>query len=173
MNGAFNVRHTPYPLQFLYYGTTFSSGYEVILSGSATIYLQGKTGSDRLVHFFPRTMTHNGTDVSVYLCEAPTFTADGTASATAYNMNRESAKTAQFTIYTNPPDATDDGLVLGLTRIFAATGGVGQATAAALVAAAGLERIMKKNTDYALKIVNNVTASTTFVVSWTWYESGN
>ena len=173
MPGAFTIRDTPYLVQFLYYGTAFSAGLEFILSGSATVYLQGKTGADRLVHFLPRTMTHNGTDVSVALCEAPTFTADGTASITIYNMNRESAKTAEFTLFSNPPDATDDGICISSGRIFASSGGVGQATSAGILVGTGLERIMKKNTDYALKFVNNVTAATTFVVNWSWYESGN
>ena len=173
MNSAHVFRNTPYLVQFLYYGTVFNADFILPLSGNATVYIQGKTGNDRIVHFLSRRMTHNGTDVTVELFEAPTFTADGTAVVTAYNGNRLTVKTAEYTIYSNPPDPTNDGTCISYDRIFGASGGVGQATSASALSITGLERVMKKNTDYALKVTNNVTDSSTFIFNWQWYESGN
>lgn len=172
MDGAFIVRNTPYLVQFLYYGVVFSADLELVLSANATVYIQGKTGSDRIVHFISRNMRHNGVDVTVELCESATFTANGTASVTAYNSNRLSIKSAEFTIYSNPPNPTDDGTCIGYDRIFGAAGGVGQATSSAGLVVAGIERIMKKNADYALKITN-ASAAATLLINWQWYESGN
>lgn len=169
---SFIARNTPYLVQFLYYGTVFGTATEISLSANATVYIQGKTGNGRIVHFLSREMVHDGTDILIELLESPTFTADGTATITAYNNNRLSAKTAGFTIYSNPPDATNDGTCIGYNRIFGSAAGVGQATTAAGLTVSGLERMMKKNTDYALKITN-ASAATTLVLNWQWYESGN
>jgi len=173
MKDIFLVRDTPYPLQFLYYGTVFESFHEVTASSNATIYLQVKTGSSRLVHWLYMSIIHNSVDVSLSLCEAPTFTANGTASITANNYNRESSVTAQMITYSNPPDPTGQGTCISYNRIFGASGGVGQATAAAGLNISGIERLMKRNTDYTLKIKNNTTATTSVALNWSWYESGN
>lgn len=167
------VRATPYKVQFLYYGTAYTSHLEVILSSNETLYLQGKSGADRIIHLTRTTFSHNGTDVSFYIYENPTFTADGTTQVAAINHNRQSSYTAQFTVYSDAPTPTSDGTMLVLDRIFGATGGVGQAVSAASLTEEGTEILFKKNTDYMLKVTNNVTADTTLVASWEWFESGN
>lgn len=173
MNNAFEIRSTPYIVQFLYYGTVFSSHAELTLSGSSTAYMQGQTGTDRLIHFLSTDFSHNGTDLTFSIYENPTFTANGTASITAINHNRESAKTAQFTSFSNPPTPTNDGTLISQNRLFAASGGVGQSTSAGALSIPEIELVFKKNTDYALKVVNNTTSSTTVHINWTWFESGN
>ena len=174
MINPFVVRDTHYIVQFLFEGLVFGAVAEITLSGNATYYLQGKTGSNRLVHFISRTMAHNGTDVTVEQYENPTLTANGTILVTAKNSNRESAKTAEFTIYSNPPVPTSDGILVAKDRIFGATGGVGSnAVSAATLSITGIERILKKGEDYVLKFINNTTATTTLVLSLLWYESSN
>lgn len=167
------VRETPYIVQFLYFGTVFTSHAEVTLSGNATMYLQGKIGNDRLIHFTSVDFNHNGTDVTFEIYENPTFTADGTTPISAINHNRESAMTAQFTTYSDPPTPTVAGTLITKDRIFGASGGVGQSVAAASLSSSGIEFLFKRGVDYALKVTNNTTASTTFLAHWEWFESGN
>lgn len=167
------VRNTPYIVQFLYYGTVFSSHAEITLSGNATLYLQGKTGTSRIVHFTNTSFAHNGTDITFEIYENSVFTANGTIQVAAINHNRESTVTAQFTAYTNPPVPTSDGTLLTKERIFGSSGGVGQSVSAAALSTAGTEFMFKRNIDYALKVTNNTTASTTFIAHWDWFESGN
>jgi len=173
MNIPFVIRNTPYVIQYLYYGTLFTSSMQSTITASGTLYMQGKTGTDRLIHFLSLQFSHNGTDVSFEIYEDPTFTADGTALVSAINQNRESIKTAQWTAYSDPPIPTAGGTLISRDRIFGSSGGVGQSVSAAALTIAGIERIMKKDTDYSLKIINNAAIDTTFLVNWQWYESGN
>jgi hypothetical protein len=173
LNTPFVVRDTPYIVQFLYYGTVFGSVVESTITGSGTLYLQGKSGADRVVHFQTMNFNHNGTDVSFEIYESSVFTANGTTTINAINQNRNSAKTAQFTAYSDPPTPTSDGTLITKERIFGTSGGVGQSVSAATLDILGTEIILKKNTDYSMKIINHTTANTSFVVHWNWFESGN
>lgn len=173
MNCSFLVRNTPYIVQFLYYGTLFSSVSEATITASGTLYMQGKTSSNRTIHFLNTSFAHNGTDITFSIFEGSTFTANGTTVIPSINQNRLSAKTSEFVTYSDPPNPTVEGTLLTKDRIFGSSGGVGQSVSAAALNIPNIEIIFKKNTDYALKVVNNTAVDTKFIVHWTWFESGN
>lgn len=172
MYSPFVVRNTPYIVQFLYYGTVFSSSFESTVSAGQTSYMQGITGSDKLVHFVNTRFAHDGIDMTFLIYEDSVFSANGTASVTAINHNRNSVKTAEFTTYSNPPIPTSEGTLISHDRIFGSSAGKDTFSAATL-ATEQIELIFKKDTVYSLKMINNSTAITTVDIHWTWFESGN
>lgn len=172
MHNPFVVRDTPYIVQFLYYGTVFSSFVDATMTAGGTAYMQGITGANRLVHFTSIYYTHNGTDVIFEIYENSIFSANGTIVNPAVNQNRNSAKTAELVTYSNPPIPTSIGTLISHDRILASTAGKDTVSAASL-ASPGVEILFKKSTNHALKIVNNSTSNVTLSIQWQWFESGN
>ena len=98
--------------------------------------------------------------VSVFLYEAPTTTANGTA-LTVYNRNRNSANTPLATVYSGPT-VTAVGTLLDVELA-----GSGQKVGGE--SRGGLEWILKSNTKYLIRRVIG-TNSATVVFKIKWYE---
>jgi hypothetical protein len=133
-----------------------------------TVYIHGRTDIDKDVHFLSRKMIYNPTsiDITVSLYENAIISSASGTIVPSINMDRMSLETASFTIYPNPPSPINNGNILSTNRLFTGL----ELPVPAPDLSNGVERIMRKNEDYLLKIVNNATAITTLTFNWLWKE---
>lgn len=131
------------------------------------MWLSFTTPSERLVHGISRRLIPDVGDVYFRLYEGATISYAGQAT-TSYNFNRNSAKT---------PSAFFKKNVL-------ASGGAkieqlfmpGQATSSPATyypVFEETEREYKKDTTYAIQLLNSASSSVTIQYQFVWYESGN
>src|SRR5574341_909987 len=164
---VFSGRETPYLSQFMFTGNMYLLNSVRSIGSTSTIYIQGKFGPNKLFHTIERKHSFNaGGPFTIDLLEAPTLT-DGTTEAFAVNMNRLSTKTHEARFFSNPTGVSG-GTIIDTLYIPAA--GTGANTTGTGVS--GAERILKRSTDYVIRITNAGAAST-FYTSVLFYESGN
>jgi len=164
---VFLGRETPYLAHHMFDGDMYILSSIRSVGAGATVYIQGKFGATKLFHTIERRHTfEGGGPYTIDLIEAPTIT-DGTTAAFAANMNRQSANTHEAQFFSDPT-AISGGTIID--TIYMPAAGLGSQTIGAGVV--GIERMLKKSTDYVIRIVNAGAAST-FYTSVLFYESGN
>lgn len=164
---VFLGRETPYLAHHMFDGDMYILSSIISVGAGATVYIQGKFGASQFFHTIERRHSfEGGGPYTVDLIEAPTIT-DGTTVATARNMNRNSANTHTAQFFTDPT-AVSGGTIID-TLYMPALGLGANTTGTGVI---GVERILKKSTDYVIKIFNPGAAST-FYTSVLFYESGN
>lgn len=164
---VFLGRETPYLAHHMFDGDMYILSSVRSIGAGATVYIQGKFGANKFFHTIERRHAfEGGGPYTVDLIEAPTIT-DGTTAAFAANMNRGSTNTHEA-LFFGDPTGVSGGTVID--TLFMASSGTGSNTAGTGVV--GFERILKKSTDYVIRIVNGGGAST-FYTSVLFYESGN
>lgn len=113
-----------------------------------------------------RQITFTGSGITAQVYEAPTFT--GGTLASIYNLNRIAPNSPLSTIRTGVTTSATG------TEIAAPTYAFGTDTsgnkAVGTFSAAGIERVLKPNTAYLLRITNNDTAACKVAVYTTFYE---
>lgn len=162
------MRQTPYWLNFLFVGQMYSASHKYSIAATSSAYMESIVPSNKLIHLISRDLTVDaGGPLDVELYEAPTIT-DGTTPPTIYNLDRRSSKTPSWQLFVNPTG------VSGGTKLLVAqisTGGGPKSTGG--LSSGVAEFILKPSTKYVLKITNTGTQTSTVVLTYTWYESGN
>ena len=105
--------------------------------------------------------------VDILAYEDTTTSADGTA-VTLFNRNRNSSKTPDVTI-TAGPTVTDVGTLIH-DRYVPSAGGQGQNHVGVITPSFGEEWILKPNTKYLLRLINNSGAAIDGTIEIIWYE---
>lgn len=164
---VFVARETPYLSQFMFTGNVYVLNSIRSIGATSTVYIQGKFGATKLFHTIERRHSFEaGGPFTIDLIEAPTIT-DGTTAAFAANMNRLSNKTHEAQFFGDPTGVSGGTII---DTLYLPASGTGANTTGTGVS--GFERILKKSTDYVIRIVNAGAAST-FYTSVLFYESGN
>lgn len=163
-------RNTPYFLNFIFNGQMWTFRHRLSIAGNTTVdAIQVKTGSPKLIHAFQRTMTvEGGGPYVISLVEAPATITDGTLLTTNHNMDRRSTKTSQLQYFSNPTNVTG-GIIID--EDFVPTGSGPKATGS--FAGSGVERVLKVNTTYVLRVQNQSSNAGTFQFNILTYDSGN
>lgn len=152
-------------LSEIHNGKAFSISLDGSIGVASSILMLGRVG-DKEIHFHNINGTFGKGNIRITLFEDPTITAEGTP-ITATNMNRAFTDTHTMSVFT-APTVTDNGLDIG-SVFFPITGG-GAHTAGATGGIAG-GRVLKRNTDYIMKIENTDNAEVSFGTSLIWVES--
>jgi len=115
-------------------------------------------------HFRKITITSDGGPLDVDFYEETTVSDNGIA-VTSYNNNRNSTNAAGLLIY-DSPTITDDGTILEPILI------PGTKQAGSFGSEASNEWILKADTNYMIRIINNTTGAGTskFTINMFWYE---
>lgn len=140
------------------------NGKHTIANGaSLDVLLSNPAGN--YPHLRAVTADVTGAPFSIYIYEAPTVSANGTA-APAKNLNRNSAVAANLLTYTGPT-VTTVGTELECSVIPGAkqTGGSGTENIQ-------MEWILKSNTLYLVRLTNNSGGSEDASIKLFWYEAG-
>jgi hypothetical protein len=147
---------------------TYYAECDFNISAMGTAYIHGKTGIDKDINFISRKILYNAAmvDILVLLYENSIISSAGSTIVPSINMNRMSLDAATFNIYLNSPFPINDGNILSTNKLF--NGLTLPVSASDLTN--GVERTLRKNEDYTLKIVNNTTAATTLTFNWLWRE---
>ena len=142
-----------------------ASEYNAAVAAGANFDIEFNTGSKRVI-VKDRQIAFTGTGVTIDVYEVPT-TSGGTA-GTVYNLNRINPVAATAT-YKTAPTVTATGTKVGATAYRLGGTGVGP-TEVSPFAAPGVERVLKPNTKYLLRITNNDAAAQKIAAYLTWYE---
>ncbi|GEM_PF-5307397 len=162
------IRQTPYWLNFMLSGQMYSASNQYSIASSGVAYMQSTTPSNKLIHLISRDLTANGGGpITVELFEAPTIT-DGTTPPTIYNLDRRSAKTPSWQLYTNPTGVSG-GTKLLIAQISTGGGPKGSGGLSSGIS----EFILKPSTKYVLKMTNTGAQTSLVTLTYLWYESGN
>ena len=151
-----NVKNsTEWELSFLESGLGAGLSIDSILStGSQTVLVKS------------RQIAFNNESMTADVFEGTTFT--GGTPATIYNMNRVTPNAPEFTVTSNVSVTTTG------TQIAATTFGLGGEGAGnrpiGSFAVTGVERVLKPNTDYLLRITNTAAVAQDIAVYATLYE---
>lgn len=158
-----------YWMQFLFNGQMYRTSHTFSIPTATSVYIEGITPANKLVHIFSRSMSvAGGGPIIVDLIEAPTVTNGTTPPTVTSNLDRRSAKTPSFIQYVDPTAISGGTLI---DRDYLATTN-GPNSAAALTPGT-TERILKPSTKYIIQMNNTGSQTSTFNLGIVWYESGN
>lgn len=145
-------------------GNAFSFDYDGTINGASSVYFMGITG-DKQIHFDRVSGDFQKGGVRLWLYEAPTTTANGTAQAPV-NLNFASTNAATMALY-SAPTITDNG-AKKTSRYFPITGfGLNISPANGDIA---LGRVLKTNTKYLFRVENTELTACTFGINFTWHD---
>jgi hypothetical protein len=163
----FKGRDTPYHAHHMFDGDMYVLNSIMSVGAGTTVYIQGKLGANKFFHKVERRHAfESGGPYTIDLIEAPTLT-DGTTVVTASNMNRQSTKTHAAQFFSNPTGVSG-GTIIDTLYIPASGSGSNTIGTGTL----GSERILKKSTDYLIRIANGGGASILYSTVL-FYESDN
>lgn len=168
------LRNTPYTLQFLFEGQVFSFYYESTLDGGGGIdseVIQLKTNGDKITHLMGLTVNSNSEDISLEFIESPTIT-DGTTPIALNNLNRRSSKTADAQIFNNPTSVSG-GSVIDKSVGYGDTATGSKLSSSSASTNKFTEELLKRNTDYAFRVINFDAVDVKYIMRGLIYESGN
>lgn len=148
-------------------GNAYSFDYDGTLGATSSLYFMGVTGAKQ-IHFDSIHADFQKGGVRLWLYEAPTTTADGTAQ-TGVNMNFASIKTSTLSLFA-APTVTSNG-IKKISHFFPLTGvGVNVAPQTGDVAGG---RVLKQNTKYLFRIENTDSSACTFGINFIWHDDNN
>jgi hypothetical protein len=151
----------------MYNGEMYSLGIVATVTAGSVNYLQAKTGAN-LFHTITREhIFDGGGPFLIEVIENPTLT-DGTIPIVATNMNRTSAKTHTMSFFANPTGISGGSIID--TMYLPATGAGLNKTG---LGGEENERILKKNTNYLLRITNNGSQGSTLFTRLIFFETVN
>lgn len=164
-------RLTPYFMNFIFNGQMFSFWNRQSIASATTVNaIQAKTGAGgKIIHTFGRNhAAEAGGPFVVSLIEAPATITDGTPLTTIANLDRRSTKMPQLQYFSLPTNVTGGTVI---DEIFIPTGSGPSATGVS--GTEGIERILKPNTNYVIRVQNIGSQTATFQTNILTYESGN
>ena len=149
-------------------GVLFSADYVATgVGNNASVDVLFVVGDDVDAHFVFDISA--GGAVQVYLYEAPTISAAGTA-VTAYNLNRTSANVPASTV-THTPTVTATGTTTIVNGRYLA-GGASAQTRIGGGLRPGIERLLAGGETYLLRVTNVSGSAITISAACEWYEGG-
>ena len=146
-------------------GRAFALCRSFTVSGNGEVFELYQTGS-RAVVIAATILATNSDDIEVTLIEAPTFTMP-TTEVPSYNRDRMSARGATMRVYSNPTDVIG-GVTLPGTRLRTSEDQPNRRDANRF--AIGLEWLLRPNTAYVRRYVNNDSASSWVDLEQVWFE---
>lgn len=155
------IRNTPYWLQFMFAGKMFSYTKPIVATANSTTYMQFKTGSTQIIHLIDRIFQTQSNDITVEFLENPTLT-DGTPADPPSNLQRQSVNTSDITVYNNPVGVSG-GNIIGKVKL---VNGIEWKSKE-------FEMVLKKNTNYVIKVTNTLGSNVDVAMYLVWYESSN
>lgn len=148
-------------------GIVFNLSRKILLAASQTVYLIGIV-NEHFIHFNHYSFNASEGDIDIFLLEDVTYTEGSGTPLVGKNRNRLSARVSTMDIFAGGT-VTDDGLelhILGFPK-------AGTATPTRVAQSASDEEwILKPDSVYALKIVNNEAVAKTLYGDMTWYIPG-
>lgn len=166
---AFLKEQIEWSHQRVHEGNSYTAEHEFTgIGAGATAEILIEVGSNKTLHFDYRLSAEN--DCRIEIFEAPTAT-PGTA-LTAYNQARYSSNTSDATL-THTPTGVTAGSTRIHRRIFYGSlfsGGIGGNGGAS---ARAPEIVLKKDTDYLIRLTNNAGVAQDMHIELGWYEPIN
>jgi len=149
-----------------------ASSKQTGLTDASSEVIRIKTGSNYTAHLRAAIRFGRG-DIDVDIYEGATFSADGTE-ITPYNLNRASSLSAETAIYVGPTVSTDGTLIQDawVEPTAAGQGNRPGDGSAFFGQSDNDEIILKKDTEYLLRITNNSGATIDWALAFEWYEPG-
>lgn len=148
-------------------GIVFTLTSKIELAASQIIYFVGIT-KENVIHFNQHSFSASEGDIDIFLLEDVTYTEDTGSPLVGKNRNRLSPRDSTLEIF-GGGTVTDDGLELNLLGFPKA----GAATPTRIAqSAADEEWVLKRDSVYAFKMVNNEATAKTLYGRMTWYEPG-
>lgn len=144
-----------------------TSKYFAAVASAATVDILIKVGSGKALH--ANFKSAGGGDFTTQIFETPTISADGT-SINIRDMNRTTASTSNATAFHTP---TISATGTALTDTEFTPGGSGIATPGGVqsgVFGRGGEWILKKSTNYLIRLTNQALTAQNMSISASWYE---
>lgn len=142
-----------------------AGGYNAAVAAAGNFDVEFNTGAKPVI-IKDRQIAFTGAGITINVYEAPTTSA-GTA-GTVYNLNRVNP-VATAVNYKTAPTVSAVGTQIGATTYGLGGTGVGQ-TVVSSFSSPGVERALKPNTKYLLRITNNDAAAQKIAAYLTWYE---
>lgn len=154
----------------IHLGDSFVINSYITIAAGATVFYQLKTNNVKLIHAKPPIFQTDGPKIYFEFLENPIVT-DGTIQLPIYNRNRNSNTLSQLQIFSNPTNISG-GNIVDIVYLGGGSGGVGvTATSTGSNYNADDELILKTNTNYVGKMINNYTETSRILSKFIWYET--
>jgi len=148
-------------------GDAYSFDLDGTIAATSSIFMLGITG-DKQIHFDVMSGNFQKGGIRVWLYEAPTTTANGTAQ-TPVNMDFVSIKTSTLSVFMTPTITGTSYGVKKSSKYFPLTGGGANVSPAQGDIAGG--RILKPNTKYLFRVENIDNSECIFGINFIWHDS--
>lgn len=146
-------------------GNAYGLDADGTIAATSSLYFLGITGAKQ-IHFDVISADFQKGGVRLWLYEAPTVTANGTAQTTA-NLNFASANVSTMSVFLSPT-ITANGTKKS-SKFFPLTGvGVNVAPRSGDIAGG---RILKPNTKYLFRLENTDSSTCSFGANFVWHDS--
>lgn len=171
-----NIRQTPYLLQFIFEGQVYNSFHRGTLEaggGADTVNIQVKTNGNKITHLVGISLQTNSDHINLDFIEDPTLT-DGTTPIDTFNYDRRwntVGRPSDAEIYSDPTNISG-GTVIDGDSAFGTSVAAGFKSASSAVQSF-VERPLKPNTDYLIRIINFDSVDIDYTLKLNFYESGN
>ena len=146
-------------------GRAYAISSDGTIAAGQSMIILGKVGN-REVHFHNINGEFSQGNIRITLFEAPTITSNGTP-ILGTNMNRTFSDTHTMSVFMTPT-ITANGLKIG-SIFFPLTGGGAHIAGASGGIAS--DRVLKKNTNYIIRIENVDNATVSLGANFIWSES--
>ncbi len=134
-------------------GQVFLCQAEFTVAATTTKFCQLVTGADKDTYLLGFTMLTSALNYKFEIKEDPTVT-DGTTALAKVNLNRQSANTAQYVIYTDPTNVSG-GTIIETIRQFQIGQGAVATTSGKILNEGQVKIKLARDTNYSLEITNN------------------
>jgi len=153
---------------YIHEGLLFEAGHKFTMAAGTVAYLRLKTSATKYTHYRNEKISTSGDKLTVELFEAPTITAAGTA-IVPVNHNRLCG-IASHTTVTHTPTVTGVGTPLYASYLGGGTG-QGQARSGDVITEQN-EWVLKRDTEYLIRLTNGSSAENIVQINPIWYEEG-
>jgi hypothetical protein len=155
---------------YIHEGILFTAFNQFTLDAAGVGRIVLTTPADKYIHYRNEKVSTSGDKVTIELFEAPTVTAATGTAVTPINQNRICGIVARVGVLIDPT-VTAEGTKIGQAFIGGGTG-TGQARSGADTAQNN-EIVLKRSTQYLVKITNGSSNSNIIQVNPIWYEEGS
>jgi hypothetical protein len=155
--------------EYIHEGGFFEVGHRFTMNAAGTAFLLLKTPAVKYVHYRNEKISTSGDKLTVELFEGPTITLAGTA-ITPVNHRRIHLVASDMVVQ-HTPTVGAEGTLLATSYLGGGTG-QGQARAGDILTEQN-EWVLKRGTDYLIKLTNGSAAQNIVQINPIWYEEEN
>ena len=149
-------------------GTMYATSRKFDIAANQSFLFQGITPSNASIHILHKQITTNREEVLVELLEQPEILSPGQAPITKFNLNRQKPDNSQFTLLASPTIGNVGSII---ERVYLpGTPNTGQRSSG-MYFSSSVERILRKNAIYVLRITNNGETACSVLIDLMWYEA--